>query len=306
MFDQSGIPSSTFYKFDPVLHLNTGESHLVPLQAGTTDQFAGGAFITEEFDPDTVCIGGIAQGVDSDFLFMLELTATPEVNLEVNVTYQSGSPVPLGGGILVFDVYLENISSFTVDFDAWIAIQYENNDPQTVILRPLTAFAPGNTIIRNGMILPIPGAWSSGNYLLWGRAGIHPSDIYAEDNFPFIKIESDNEEKIVNDWKEHPDQSIDAGRRQPFTGTDNFDLISACPNPFNPSTEITYIVTTAGTIDITVFDLKGCIVSNLIQGYFGVGTYSVDFNAGDLASGIYFCRMQTESEISTEKLIVNK
>jgi len=78
------------------------------------------------------------------------------------------------------------------------------------------------------------------------------------------------------------------------------------PNPFNPSTTIHYRVRQAGNIRLTIVDLLGRDVTELVSGYQEAGTYAVQFNGTNLATGTYICRMQTPQGIQTRKLLLKK
>ncbi|MBU0520242.1 T9SS type A sorting domain-containing protein [bacterium] len=306
MFDQSGNPSTTFYKFDPILHLPTGESYTLPVLPGTSDQVAAGAFITEEYDPDIVAIGGIAQGVYCDLLFILELIDNTAINLELTLDYQSGSPVPIGGGVLVFDIHIENLSTFAVNFDAWLATQYEGGEPTTMVLRSFDDFQPGWAINRNGMYFPVPAAWAGGNYTFWGRTGIHPAVIYVEDSFMFIKEGSsdDNFRPSIVDEINNPFEEI--CRKEFVSIASKFELSGAHPNPFNPTTTISYVLSTAGTVELSVFDISGREVAKLVDGYRDEGVHEVQFDATGLASGVYLYRLNANGNVAVNKMILMK
>ena len=72
IFDQTGNPQTTFHKFDPVNYFIV-ESYTVPLIGTSSDQIAGGAFFTAEWDPTYHVMGGVTQGTPNDLLFMLEM-----------------------------------------------------------------------------------------------------------------------------------------------------------------------------------------------------------------------------------------
>jgi hypothetical protein len=95
----------------------------------------------------------------------------------------------------------------------------------------------------------------------------------------------------------------------------NFSLEQNYPNPFNPSTKIKYTIPFAGTslmkfVQLKVFDVLGNEVATLIDEYKPAGSYEVEFSlpAGGqgLASGIYFCRLQTDNYSKTIKMLFLK
>ncbi|MEG8948023.1 peptidoglycan DD-metalloendopeptidase family protein, partial [Rosettibacter firmus] len=78
------------------------------------------------------------------------------------------------------------------------------------------------------------------------------------------------------------------------------------PNPFNLSTTISFDLPSKSFVSLKVFDVLGKEVSNLVSEELPAGTYSRQWNAVGLASGIYFYRLQAGSFIETKKLILMK
>jgi uncharacterized protein (DUF1501 family) len=73
------------------------------------------------------------------------------------------------------------------------------------------------------------------------------------------------------------------------------NLLLNYPNPFTDATNITY-VTTGGHTLVQVFDVGGHLLNVLVDAvYAGPGTYTVTFNTGNLAAGIYYARLQNGS-----------
>ncbi len=86
----------------------------------------------------------------------------------------------------------------------------------------------------------------------------------------------------------------------------SYDLAQNSPNPFNASTSIRYMVPQAGFVTLSVFDLQGQQVANLVQGYQEANQYAINFNASDLSSGIYFYRLQVGDFTSMKKMVLLK
>ncbi|MEW5842832.1 MAG: T9SS type A sorting domain-containing protein [Bacteroidota bacterium] len=85
-----------------------------------------------------------------------------------------------------------------------------------------------------------------------------------------------------------------------------YELSQNYPNPFNPSTTIRYSMPQAGSVKLTVYNMLGQQVANLVNGYKQAGTYSITWNASNLASGIYFYTLQTDSYAISKKMILIK
>ncbi len=86
----------------------------------------------------------------------------------------------------------------------------------------------------------------------------------------------------------------------------NYLLEQNYPNPFNPSTTIRYSVPERGFVELSVFDALGNLVESLVQGEQDAGVYQVEFNAVNLASGIYFYNIRTKNFTDTKKLVLMK
>ncbi len=86
----------------------------------------------------------------------------------------------------------------------------------------------------------------------------------------------------------------------------NYRLSQNFPNPFNPTTTISYQLPTAGNIIFKVYDVLGNEVVTLVNEYKPAGSYEVEFNGNNLVSGIYFYRLQTGAYVETKKMILLK
>jgi len=86
----------------------------------------------------------------------------------------------------------------------------------------------------------------------------------------------------------------------------DFSLLQNYPNPFNPVTRITYSVPYASRVHVTVFDLLGREVATLVNEVKTAGSYSVDFNASSLPSGIYLYKLTAGSNSITKKMLLLK
>jgi glycosidase len=88
----------------------------------------------------------------------------------------------------------------------------------------------------------------------------------------------------------------------------SFILNQNYPNPFNPSTIISYQIPASGHVTLKVFDLLGREVVTLVDKYENAGAHNAQFSAynSQLASGIYFYRLQAGSFVSTKKMVFIK
>ncbi len=85
-----------------------------------------------------------------------------------------------------------------------------------------------------------------------------------------------------------------------------YDLRQNFPNPFNPSTTIQYGLPRRSQVTLVVFNTLGQQVATLVRGDQEAGHHSVNFNASNLSSGVYFYRLTAGQFVETRKMIVLK
>ncbi|MDK9701093.1 MAG: T9SS type A sorting domain-containing protein [bacterium] len=85
-----------------------------------------------------------------------------------------------------------------------------------------------------------------------------------------------------------------------------YTLSQNFPNPFNPSTQITYGISQAGNVHLTVFDAMGRELKTLVNGYQSPNTYKITFNAENLPSGTYYYSLSTKGFSTTKKMVFMK
>lgn len=85
-----------------------------------------------------------------------------------------------------------------------------------------------------------------------------------------------------------------------------FNLSQNYPNPFNASTSISYELPSEGLVQLKVFNLLGEVVATLVNGGLPAGKHNVVWNARDLSSGVYWCRLTAGGLQETKKMLVLK
>ncbi|UCE20250.1 MAG: T9SS type A sorting domain-containing protein [Gemmatimonadota bacterium] len=85
-----------------------------------------------------------------------------------------------------------------------------------------------------------------------------------------------------------------------------YSLAQNYPNPFNPETSIAYALPLSGKVKLSVFNVLGQEVKVLVDSQMEAGFHSVTFDGSDMASGIYFYRLQTDNSVMTRKMVLMK
>ncbi len=86
----------------------------------------------------------------------------------------------------------------------------------------------------------------------------------------------------------------------------DYKLYQNYPNPFNPSTNIRFAVPKSGYVSVKVYNLLGREMETLAGGSMNAGVYETEWKAGGYASGVYYCRIETEGYIDVIKMILMK
>jgi hypothetical protein len=85
-----------------------------------------------------------------------------------------------------------------------------------------------------------------------------------------------------------------------------FSLSQNYPNPFNPATKINFSITQRDYVSLKVYNVLGQQVAELINKNMETGSYSVDFNAGNLPSGVYIYTLSSGSSKISNKMMLLK
>ncbi|MDO8550358.1 MAG: T9SS type A sorting domain-containing protein [Ignavibacteria bacterium] len=181
------------------------------------------------------------------------------------------------------DYNYDNTQNVTTYADNWIRYPYLFNETRTV-----------NCLEWN---------CSQRNYMIWWfnhlprYKGVTDSILnnwwhYAVDYYEAVELANNTPPLSVKD------------QRNPLIS--DYFLSQNYPNPFNPGTTIEFSIAAQEKVTIKVFDILGREVSVLLNEEKPAGSYSIVFNAKNLASGVYFYSIRSKSFIQTKKMILLK
>ena len=92
---------------------------------------------------------------------------------------------------------------------------------------------------------------------------------------------------------------------------ESFNLYQNFPNPFNPSTQITYDIPERGEVQVLIYDLAGKLVASMNEGIQEPGQYKIIWSATDrsgkkLSGGVYIYQIKTEKFVKSRKMLLLK
>ena len=140
-----------------------------------------------------------------------------------------------------------------------------------------------------------------------GNVGNYPDLTCDSDSFTFEKSDVGDGEWI--------DAWINTGESfEPWLSTAaeqagipvEYSLKQNFPNPFNPSTVISYQLAALSHVNLSVYDIAGRRVAELVNGWREAGQHEVTFDASNLASGMYFYQIQAGDYSAVRKMVLVK
>ncbi|MBK8984235.1 MAG: T9SS type A sorting domain-containing protein [Ignavibacteria bacterium] len=87
---------------------------------------------------------------------------------------------------------------------------------------------------------------------------------------------------------------------------EQYELSQNYPNPFNPVTTINFSVPKASFVNLSVYNILGQKVAELVNEFVPVGTHKVSFNASEFSSGVFFYQLKAEGYTNTKKMLLIK
>jgi hypothetical protein len=150
----------------------------------------------------------------------------------------------------------------------------------------------------------VPAGAPSGTYTYEGRVGNYPDEIWESDSFTFEKLETGDGE-MSYDWLNTGKDFINKTAADELLPS-SFYLFPCHPNPFNPTTTISFALPELAKINLSVYNVTGSLVAELINGYRGAGLHEVAFDASHLPSGVYLAHFSVGEFEQVKKLVLMK
>jgi glucose/arabinose dehydrogenase len=196
--------------------------------------------------------------------------------------------IPAGGGSFHWNVSLTNSATTPTTFDVWIDMVYPDSTISSpMITRTNLQIGAGATINRQNLTQNVPDSGPAGTYIYRGQVGRYPNQVWHRDTFTFVKsgvvAGNDIENWDLSGW--------DESSRAPDVVMPNVMKVSVEPNPFNPKAAISFQLSAISFVNLSVYDIAGRKVAELVNGMSEAGSHSVTFDGSALPSGVYLYRL---------------
>ncbi len=210
--------------------------------------------------------------------------------------------IPATGGGFIYTITLVSLVAPPTAFDVWIMAQLPNQTWYGPLLGPIHLMLPGCATLTRQRLQTVPGSAPAGTYLYEGRVGSYPDSVWSSDSFPFTKLGSGGWGLGTGDWTNTGEEfgGTSANWRVASTGDMTKHVpLSISPNPFNPSTAISYELRAASFVSLRVYDTAGRLVATLVNGWREAGGHEVTFDGSALPSGVYLYRLEASGSGTT-------
>ena len=223
-------------------------------------------------------------------------------------------PPPYGFAGLICNIQFPGLNAIKtyLEFDAQWAMEYAWYYAQVEISNNGSTWFPLNG--QNTYLASYPPAWSD-----WEPyyGGVQPTwvheimDIseYANNPFKFRFLTRTDGEIFMDGFyvdnikiSKYGVTDVEDSEQLPL----EFALGQNFPNPFNPSTTISWQLAAGSDATLKIYDILGREVATLVDEYKPEGSYEVNFKAANLSSGVYLYKLQAGDFISTKKMILLK
>ncbi|MCX6639366.1 MAG: FG-GAP-like repeat-containing protein [bacterium] len=212
--------------------------------------------------------------------------------------------IPAEGDTIDFSMTVRNLSDSLTTFHVWCDVVF----PEGTVHGPLLVPAPFRlesdsikTWLRSQIV---PARAPAGIYQYRCFVGVDSSEIWDRSDFFFTKLGGGTGNGDLTGWSAWGDPS---GRNElAVSAPAAFNLLQISPNPFNPTTTLTFTLPRPAKVSLEVFDINGRIVRAQHAAPLPAGEQSLPFDGSDLPSGIYFARLSAGEYTAVQKLVLLK
>jgi len=218
--------------------------------------------------------------------------------------------IPESGGSVDYTIRAFNRDSSAHSAIIWCDVMLPDSSVFGPVLGPVEITLGPGALLERVRTQNFPAA---------APMGVYHYDAYAvvgqdtsKDSFMFGKLGSGGLGLGTSTWTNAGERAKDA--ISPVAGAHsaaadapaNFALYSCSPNPFNARTVLSYQLPVASYVNLQVYNVAGRVEKSLVIGWRDAGLHEVTFDAADLPSGIYVCRIRAGSFEAVQKMVLLK
>jgi hypothetical protein len=210
--------------------------------------------------------------------------------------------IPAPGGSFHFTVSIVNRGPEQVQIYLWTRIRYPNGQ-----ISPPGCYVqidpPVGLIVSRLKNQNIPSLWHPGIYTYLGYASTSLAYPALDSSFFTFEKSVTSYEAVAHS---KPSWMAESWAFEDSPTPKVIELKGIFPNPFNPTTAISFKLQAASLVSLKVYDTSGRLVATLVEGWREAGTHEVTFDGSKLASGMYLYALKTAGQTATGKILLLK
>jgi len=209
--------------------------------------------------------------------------------------------IPATGGSFDFNIAVENSGTAQIEGQVWCNILLPDSTLYGPVIGPVDLILPGGWTGDRNRTQIVPSIAPAGLYHFQAFIGVDEGNIWDSE-----KLDT-GDGPSYSEWRNYGDPFenwISSGIEAEIPTT--WSLDQNYPNPFNPVTVIRFAVPEAQRVSLTVYNMLGQQVAELVNGWRFAGYHEVTFDASELASGVYIYKLKTETYSSARKMVLVK
>ncbi len=206
--------------------------------------------------------------------------------------------IPPEGGTFRFEATITNLTDTSLNGEVWTMANVPGIGYYGPLIRQPLRLSPHQTIHQPNVAQQVPGLAPAGVYYYIAYLGNYPSVKVDSSSFSFVKTgkSTGGNWSVYNWFEETPELSLPV----------ETSLLGNHPNPFNASTIISYQLAVDGYVTVQVYNTFGQKVATLVDEKQAAGQKSVDWDASELSSGVYFYKLTAGDFTETRRMMLVK
>jgi hypothetical protein len=212
--------------------------------------------------------------------------------------------IPAGGGSFDYTIWATNIDPVSQLVNIWCDATLPDGSIYGPVLGPASVTLDSGITLSRERTQTVPAGIPTGTYFYnsYGVAGADTST----DSFAFGKLGS-GELNGYSGWLNSGEPFNEVYQGDSRIAPTRFALIGAYPNPFNPSTVISYQLSVVSQVSLEIYDISGRLISTPLHHVWrDAGVHEVTFDGSKLASGLYFYRIEVGDFSAIGKMVLIK
>jgi hypothetical protein len=212
--------------------------------------------------------------------------------------------IPAQGGSFQYTISLTNCGTVSCRPAVWVMVTLPTGHTYGPALGPISVALDTAATVTRLRTQTVPGSAPAGVYTYKAYIGTYQGAKWDSSSFTFTKLGDSGQAGMTEgDWTctGEPFPGEEAVSSQPS------DISLSCsPNPFNPTTTISYILSHPQHVNLSVYNLLGSRLATLVDGLQQPGSHVSTWDAKGKAAGVYLVRLESEVGILTKKMVVVK